>query len=151
MAAQGSNDDGMWKTVVKKPVMKRGRWMEVEEHHVELPDGKSIPDWAWIITPNFINVAVVARASSIASLLPSSSSSAHASSTQAHDDEFRWLMFRQPKYAVGLAFNVGTTLAPVGGYIDGTEEPLAAAKRELMEEMGLEAPQWIHLGSMVAG
>ena len=35
---------------------------------------------------------------------------------------------------------------PAGGLEPG-EEPLACAKRELREEVGLEAAQWTHLGS----
>ena len=45
-----------------------------------------------------------------------------------------FLVFRQVKYAVD-----GTSLAPVGGYLDDGEEPLAAARRELLEETGYEA------------
>ena len=41
------------------------------------------------------------------------------------------------------------TLAPVGGYIDEGEQPLAAAKRELLEETGYKSRQWEHLGEFV--
>ena len=44
----------------------------------------------------------------------------------------KFLCFRQTKYAVD-----GTTLAPVGGIIEPEEDPLNAAKRELLEETGL--------------
>jgi ADP-ribose pyrophosphatase len=40
----------------------------------------------------------------------------------------------------------GTTLALVGGYINVDEEPLIAAKRELLEETGYAARQWESLG-----
>jgi ADP-ribose pyrophosphatase len=50
-------------------------------------------------------------------------------------------LFRQTKYAVQ-----GTSLAPIGGYIEPGEETLTAAKRELREEMGCEALEWIPLG-----
>jgi ADP-ribose pyrophosphatase len=53
----------------------------------------------------------------------------------------KFLCFRQYKYAVG------DTLAPVGGMIESDEEPLLAAQRELLEETGYEANEWIHLGS----
>ena len=41
----------------------------------------------------------------------------------------------------------GTSLAPVGGYIEPDEDPMAEAKRELLEETGYEAPDWVSLGS----
>jgi len=105
------------KTVSRKTVLDLGRYLVVENHSVELPDGRVIPDWPWIITPDYINVVVVT-------------------------EDGKFPCFRQTKYAVE-----GASLAPVGGYIDPGEEPLAAAKRELMEETGYEAADWTHLGN----
>ena len=59
------------------------------------------------------------------------------------EDE-RFICFRQVKYGIQ-----GETLAVVGGYVDEGEAPLAAAKRELLEETGYEAPEWIPLGSFL--
>lgn len=53
-------------------------------------------------------------------------------------------MFKQTKYMA-----TGMNLAPPGGYLEPDEDPLAAAKRELAEETGYQAPTWIHLGSFV--
>jgi ADP-ribose pyrophosphatase len=47
------------------------------------------------------------------------------------------------RYAVGR-----TSLEVVGGGIDAGEEPLAAARRELKEELGIEASRWTDLGSV---
>lgn len=90
--------------------------MTVEEHEIELPDGTVIPDWAWIITPDFVNVVV-------------------------ETDDEHFVCFRQTKYAVN-----GTTMAIVGGYIDDGEDPLTAAQREVGEETGYVSDDWIDLG-----
>lgn len=105
-----------WKTLSRRIVLNHSQFLVVENHTVELPDGRVIAEWPWIITPDYVIVLVVTE-----------------------DDEF--LCFRQTKYGVG-----GTSLAPVGGYIESSEDPLAAAQRELLEETGYEASDWIDLG-----
>jgi ADP-ribose pyrophosphatase len=74
-----------WKTLSRRTILDRGKFLKVESHTVELPDGQIIPDWPWIITPDYVNVVALTEA-----------------------DEF--LCFRQTKYAVD-----GTSLALVGG------------------------------------
>jgi ADP-ribose pyrophosphatase len=105
-----------WKTLSRRIICQQGRFLTVEQHAVELPDGRVIPDWSWIITPDFVNVL-------------------------AETVDGRFLCFRQTKYAIQ-----GTSLAPVGGYVEPGEEPLAAAKRELLEETGYSASNWADLG-----
>lgn len=106
-----------WNTRDRKTVLNQPPFLVVEQHVVELPDGRVIDDWPWIITPDFINVMV-------------------------EMEDGQWLFFRQTKYAVE-----GMSLAPVGGYIDPHEEPLVAAQRELREETGCIAEEWKPLGS----
>ncbi|MBL6983249.1 MAG: NUDIX hydrolase [Anaerolineales bacterium] len=106
-----------WKTLSRHTILEHSKYLTVENHEIELPDGTIIPDWPWIITPDFVNVIAVSY-------------------------EGKFLCFRQTKYAIE-----GVTIAPVGGYIEDNEDPLVAAKRELLEETGYEASQWIHLGS----
>lgn len=105
-----------WKTLDRRTILQHNRYLTVEYHTVELPDGRVIPDWPWVITPDYVNVL-------------------------AQTVEGDFLCFRQVKYGVE-----GTSLAPVGGYLEPGEAPLDGAKRELLEETGYEAPEWVALG-----
>jgi ADP-ribose pyrophosphatase len=105
-----------WKTLARHTVLNYGKFLTVENHTVELPDGRVISDWPWVITPDYVNVLAIT-------------------------EDGRFLCFRQTKYAVQ-----GTSLAPVGGYLEPGEDPPAGARRELLEETGYEAAEWISLG-----
>ena len=106
-----------WNTKTRRTILDQRPWLVVENHAVELPDGRLIPDWPWIITPDYVNVVAVTA------------------------DE-RFLCFRQVKY--GLE---GTTLGIVGGFVEEGEKPMQAARREMLEETGYESTDWIPLGS----
>ncbi len=108
-----------WKTLSKQIILDHGRFLTVENHQIQLPDGKIIPDWAWIIIPSAAIVLAITE-----------------------DKDF--LCFRQTKYAVD-----GTTLAPVGGMLEPNEKPLEGAKRELLEETGYVSTDWIYLGGHI--
>jgi ADP-ribose pyrophosphatase len=108
-----------WETVSKQNILNHNKFLQVENHVVKTPNGSIIPDWSWVITPDAINVVAVT-------------------------ENNQFLCLRQKRYAV-----VEASLAPVGGFIEPGEAPLDAAKRELLEEMGYEAPDWISLGSYV--
>jgi ADP-ribose pyrophosphatase len=105
-----------WKTLTRERVVEFGKYLTVERRTLELPDGRIIPDWPWLIMPDYVNVVAIT------------------------DDE-HFICFRQVKYAVD-----GTSLAVVGGYLEPGEEPLAAAQRELREETGYAAREWLSLG-----
>ena len=106
-----------WKTKTRQTVLDQRPWLVVENHTVELPDGRLISDWPWIITPDYVNVVAMTA-------------------------EGQFVCFRQVKY--GLE---GTTLSIVGGFVEQGEEPFRAAQRELLEETGYESTDWTPLGS----
>jgi 8-oxo-dGTP pyrophosphatase MutT (NUDIX family) len=107
-----------WQTLARRRVLQAGdgRFLRVEYHTVQLPDGRVIEDWPWLDTPSFVNVL-------------------------AETEDGRFLCFRQSKYAVE-----GISLALPGGYLEADEEPLAAIQRELREETGYAADDWTFLG-----
>jgi len=106
-----------WKTLERRLVHDHGKFLKVENHVVELPDGRVIDDWAWVIIQDA--VIILAR---------------------THEGQF--LCFRQTKYAVD-----GITYAPIGGLMEASEDALSAAQRELQEETGYTSQNWIALGS----
>ncbi len=105
-----------WKTLSSTPILDGGKWLSVEDRTVVTPAGQIIEHWHWVTTPNYVNVLAVTP-------------------------EGRYLVFRQGKYGLD-----GDSLAPVGGFMEPGEEPLRAAQRELLEETGHAADEWISLG-----
>jgi ADP-ribose pyrophosphatase len=115
----GKRELRVWETLSRKTILYHNKFLTVESHTVKLPSGRIIHDWSWLIIPSAVIVLAVT-------------------------DDKKFLCFRQTKYAVG-----GTSLAPVGGMLEPKETPLDAAKRELFEEMGYEASDWVNLGSHI--
>ena len=108
-----------WKTLSRKIILDHSKFLKVESHEVQLPDGQIIPDWTWVTIPS-------------------------AAIVLARREDGQFLCFRQTKYAVE-----GTSLATVGGMLEKNEEPLDAAKRELLEEIGYQSSNWVDLGSYI--
>ena len=106
-----------WNTLSKRVLLDHSKFLKVEGHNIQLPDGEVIEDWPWVIIPD-------------------------AAIVLAKKPNGKYLCFRQIKYAVE-----GTSLAPVGGMVNPGEDPLKAAKRELLEETGYQSHEWVNLGS----
>lgn len=108
-----------WTLKHRKTILDHSKYLRVDEHEVELPDGRVIHDWPVVMTPEYVNMLV-------------------------RDTGGRFLFFRQQKY---MAPHM--RLSPPGGYLDPGEQPLAAAERELLEETGYRAKRWFELGHFV--
>jgi len=109
-----------WVTHDRRILLDRSPRLVIEEHTVELPDGRIFDDWTYVVTPEYINI------------LPVSSKG-------------EFMVLKQVKYAVTQVFGT-PTLATVGGLLDPGESPSESAKRELREEMGLDVEDLVPLG-----
>ncbi len=109
---------------MKRPFWKRLRstylidstYLKIRRDEIELPDGTVLPDYYIREARGF--AIVIARTAT-----------------------GRFLAIEQYRYAsddVGLEF--------VAGSLEGAEDPLHCARRELREETGYEAPDWRLLG-----
>ncbi|MGB4595361.1 MAG: NUDIX hydrolase [Anaerolineaceae bacterium] len=105
-----------WKTLSRKVVLDRPPFLVVEEHTVETPKGKVVEGWTWVVTPDYVIVVAV-------------------------DKQRRFLVLHETHYGTE-----GDSFSPPGGHIDPGEEPLEAAKRELLEETGYKPANWQFLG-----
>ena len=111
-------------TVGEPQCLLDSKWMRVSLHHVQFPGSDTIyDDWMWIDYHDRINVLVEDGTNG--------------------GEEPRFLVFEQTKYAL----EGRNSLAIIGGIIEAGEEPEAAAKREVEEEMdGLICEEFHFLG-----
>ena len=109
-----------WKIVENNVVYEAEPWIQVSIQHIRLPSGKLVYDFHQVKMPE--SSVVVAKT-----------------------PDGRMIMIKQYKHGVR---EVSLTLP--GGLIEEEEEPLVAAKRELLEETGYIADNWQSLGCFVA-
>jgi ADP-ribose pyrophosphatase len=117
---RASTDLASWKTLDTQEVFDRSPWMKVYMEKVELPGGEIVDDYYQIYMPP--SVLIVAR---------------------TEDD--RIVVERAYRHGLRRV----SLLLPAGGISPG-EDPLEAARRELLEETGYVAPEWRKLGTFAA-
>lgn len=108
-----------WQILSSQVLIDRRPWLRLIEQNVRLANGRVIEGY------------LVAQVREYAEAF-------------ALTDDGRVLLVRQYKHGVGkLSYDVPA------GYLDAGEEPLACARRELLEETGYVADEWQHLSSVV--
>ncbi len=108
-----------WKTLHTRVLLEREPWLRVLADEVELPDGRVVKDYLRLETPDFVAIVPIRTSGEIAVL-------------------------RCYKHGLGT---IDEQLP--AGYIEGGEDPLETAKRELLEETGCVADHWKALGHFV--
>ncbi|MQF95145.1 MAG: NUDIX hydrolase [SAR202 cluster bacterium] len=112
-------DPAIWQVAKEREVYAYKPWMEIYMQDINLPDGRLIHNYGRIRLPDYISVFA-----------------------QAPDG--RVIVERQYKHGVGFV-----SLVLPSGMIDPGEEPIEAAKRELMEETGYHCDSWQSLGGFI--
>jgi len=103
-------------TVLKSRYLLKRWWMNLREDHVRLPNGTELPEFHVIEYPDWACVVCFA-------------------------EDGRLVMVEQYRHAIGRC-----SLEFPAGAVNADEAPLAGAKRELLEETGYRAEQWVFLG-----
>ncbi|MBI1773768.1 MAG: NUDIX hydrolase [Proteobacteria bacterium] len=108
-----------WKLLAREPVYANPPWLMLFSDTIELPDGKRLSGWHHIQLLDFSGIV-------------------------ARREDGKFILIRQYKHGVG---EVSLTLP--GGALGDGEAPLAAAKRELLEETGHAAERWTPLINLI--
>ncbi len=103
-----------WTVLDSHYVAKEGDWFTVRKERVQLPSGVVVPAWYIMEFPDWVNIVAVTK-------------------------EGRFVLISQYRHALGE-----THYELCAGVVDKTDEsPMAAAKRELMEETGFGGGEWM--------
>ncbi len=105
-----------WKVLSSRVLLDGRPWLRVFADHVRLPNGHEIPDFYRIEAPDWAQVFAVS-------------------------DDGGVMVIEQYKHGAGQV-----SLELPAGYLEPGEAPEVSARRELLEETGLEAAEWRLLG-----
>jgi 8-oxo-dGTP pyrophosphatase MutT (NUDIX family) len=107
-----------WRVLASNVLVDRPPWLRVIEQRVELPNGIVIEDYLLTPTREYAMTVAVTPAREV-------------------------LVVSQYKHGIGRAI-----VEFPAGYIDASDaDPLACAKRELLEETGFTSDSWLSLGA----
>lgn len=105
-----------WQTISTRSVFKGLPWVNVFRDEIRLPSGRVIDDFYRVALPDFVMI-------------------------YPQIDENLVLFEKKYEHSIGEV-----CYALPAGTIEPGEEPIVAAKRELLEETGFEAHKWRALG-----
>ena len=108
-----------WEILKRTLTLDRSPWMRIFEDEIRLPDGRIIEGYLHLETPGYVMIVPVRNGTHIG-------------------------LVRSYKHGVD-----GIDIQPPAGILEQGENPLAAAKRELKEELGCLAENWVKLGEVV--
>jgi ADP-ribose pyrophosphatase len=108
-----------WRTLARRTLLSRPPWLEIGDELVVLPDGRQVDGFLWIRTRDFAAIVAITERDEV-------------------------ILVRAYKHGPRKV-----ALAVPAGYVEEAEEPLAAAKRELLEETGYTSEDWTSLGRYV--
>jgi ADP-ribose pyrophosphatase len=111
--------DGLWEVLSTEVVYDCPPYLTVEKQEVLLPDGRRIEDYHQLLMPSACIVCALTEGNEL-------------------------VLLRGYKHGIGKI-----ALYLPGGVIEIGEDPLIAAKRELIEETGYSAKAWHSLGEFV--
>jgi ADP-ribose pyrophosphatase len=116
----GNDDDAQrWRVRQRQLVLNADPWLRVWREDLALPDGRDVDRFFTIEMPDYVVIVATTQ-------------------------DGRILTLRGYKHGPR---RVCTSLP--AGFIEAGEEPLDAARRELLEETGYQAERWETLGSFV--
>ncbi|MFP3853651.1 MAG: NUDIX hydrolase [Anaerolineales bacterium] len=110
---------GIWETLSSRLLLDRSPWLKVYSEDLKLPEGRIVEGYLRLRTPDFVVIVPASTDGQIG-------------------------MIRSYKRGPDRI-----DLQPPAGMIEPGENPLSAAKRELLEEMGCKADSWRELGDYV--